>query len=383
MADNLYLSKTQETTTSKVFKLDPAKQEELMKAITENLAQSAGRGSHGSVMQTLLSRHDRFGNSAIQTNAEMVGLTFVTKPRLNMTTESVRQDPTLAMLDTLDPLSLMFALRCNLDTVFSRRPDIADIAQFSPWFNDQSPFNVPLSNLLVGMSGWPDFSVEYESTETGYFSESMTLARGSDWGRRNYDLSLTFRDLQGGFLMAYFYYWLAAMALQMDGSIVAYPDDRDANRLNYTVSIYRFVMDPSMRTITKWAKATGCYPVSIPIGDVFNFGPGDSQIHTSQQFTIPFKANHIRYMDPRQLKQFNDLVKRYAGEEVGDIGQRVKTPVSAETNFKGLPWIDLQSGTNELMYLAEPEELEDSSANNIAQIVASIQAQMQAISTSG
>lgn len=381
MADDLIRSTTQETSSSSVYKVPEEQRQRLMEAVTETIAIGAGRGSNSAVAQTLLSKHDRFGNSAVQINAEMVGLTFFTRPRLNMTTMSLRQDPALAILDTLDPLSWMFSLRCNLDSAFARSPQGRDAAAMCPWFNDETPFNVPLSNMLTGISGWPDFSVEYETTESGYFSEDMTMVRGSDWGRRTYDLSCTFRDIQGGYLMAYFYYWLRAMALQMDGTIVAYPEDREANRFNYTCSIYRFVLDPSMRTITKWAKATGCYPVSLPIGDVFNFGPGDSFIHTSQSFTIPFKANNVSYMDPRHLAAFNTLVRRYAGENVADGDNRIKTSVTAAHNFCGVPWIDQYSGNNELMFLAKPEELEDPTTATIEQIKNSLQAQMSKLST--
>lgn len=352
--------------------LTDSQRDTLLKAVRENIAVNSGRGSSQYVTETILSRHDRFGSSPVQINSEMVGLTFFTKPRLNMTTTSLRQDPQLALMDTLDPLSLMFALRCNLDTEFMRNGVGKDIADSSPWVNPHTPFNIPLSNTIVGMSGWPDFNLEYETTEPGYFSEDMTLARGSDRGRRTYDISCTFRDIQGGYIMAYFYYWIHMMALQMEGITVAYPEDREANRLNYTVSIYRFILDPHMKTITKWAKGTGCYPVSLPIGDVFNFSPGDSFIHTSQQFTIPFKVNNVAYMDPRHLAAFNTLVERYNDKNIGTIsGDNVKVPVSAGTNFIGVPYIDIKNGTNELMYMAKKADLVDSSQKTIDDIMAS------------
>lgn len=353
--------------TSTTTGLTDAQRDKLLSAVSETLARSSGLGSRHAVTQTVLSKHDRFGSAPIQINSEMVGLTFFSKPRLNMTTTSLRQDPQLAMMDTLDPMSLMFALRCNLDTVFATSTG-RSAADTSPWVNTESPFNIPLGNMLVGMSGWPDYNVEYETTEAGYFSEDMTMVRGSDRGRRTYDIQCTFRDIQGGYLMAYFYYWLHAMALQMEGSIVAYPDDREANRLNYTVSIYRFVMDPSMRTIVKWAKATGCYPASIPIGDVFNFGPGDSFIHTSQQFTVPFVVNNVTYMDPRHLQAFNTLVQRYAGTNFASA--RTAAPATAMYNFAGLPYIDLYNGTNELMFLAKKDELVDPTTALLSQISA-------------
>jgi hypothetical protein len=176
--------------------------------------------------------------------------------------------------------------------------------------------------------------------------------------------------------MAYFFYWLHAMALQMEGVTVAYPEDRAANRLNYTVSIYRFILDPSMRTITKWAKATGCYPVSLPIGDVFNFNPGDSHIQTAQQFTIPFKVNNVTYMDPRHLVMFNALVKRYMNFSEKDFGsrtsKRVRAKAEAPNNFSGIPWIDTTDGTNELMWLAKPAELVNQGSKDIESMIKSL-----------
>lgn len=346
--------------------------EKILKAVKDSVHFGSGKGDSSSVVETLLSRHDRFGSSPVQINSELVGLTFFTKPRLNLSTTSLRQDPQLAMMDTLDPLSLMFSLRCNLDTVFMKSRVAAEIAEISPWVNPQSPFNIPLGNTIIGMSGWPDFNLEYETSEAGYFAEDMTLARGSDRGRRTYDISCTFRDIQGGYIMAYFFYWLHAMALQMEGITVAYPDDRAANRLNYTVSIYRFILDPSMKTITKWAKATGCYPVSLPIGEVFNFNPGDSHIPTSQQFTINFKANNVTYMDPRHLTAFNTLVKRYAEKGFGTpSSSRIKAPVEASANFSGLPFIDTYNGTNEMFWMVEKDEIVDNGKKTLESLIAS------------
>ena len=346
----------------------------LMDNVRESVAISTGRGSSSHVLETILSKHDRFGCAPVQLNSEMIGLTFFTKPRFNLTRSSIRQDPTLAMLDTLDPLSWMFSIRCNLDTVFAESNVARSAAGLSPFFNDESPFNVPAGNLLTGITGFPDFNIEYKTTESGYFAEDMTLARGADWGRRTYNLSCSFRDIQGGYMMNYFYYWIIAMALQMDGTIVAYSDDREANRLNYTCSIYRLVLDPSMRTVVKWAKATGCYPVSVPMGDAFNFSPGDSTITAIQNFNINFVANNIRYMDPRHLEAFNTLVQRYAGKNFPN-GRKL-APVNASSNFTGVPYIDIRSGSNELQFWARPSELENTTNAFIESTIANIRNQM-------
>lgn len=354
--------------------IDPTTQQKLLDAIVQLNAVNSGRGSYSSVAQTVLSQHDRYGLAPVQINAEHVGLTFFTCPRLNFTTQSIRQDRVLAMLDTLDPNSYMFSIRAYLDRVFSKSGAGMSAATISPFFNSQSPFNVPMGNLLAGISGWPDFNVEVETTESGYYAEDMTTARGNDWGRRTYNLMCTFREWQGGYLMAMFYYWLTAMSLQMDGAIVAYPDDREANRLNYTISIYRFILDPSMTTIVKWAKATGCFPTSLPIGDNFNYGVGDSFIHTSQQFSVPFVANNIRYMDPAHLNAFNQLVLRYCPS----IASYTKVPISAgpSGNFTGIPYIDLTTGQNELKFMSHNGAGTNTAQTTVNSIITSLNTQL-------
>ena len=325
----------------------------LYDAVVELNAVNTGRGSFSHVYQTLMTKFDRFGTAPVQLNTENVGYTFITRPRFNLSTESCRQDPVLAMLDTLTPASLMFSLRCHLDSYLPTTTVASSAASNSPFFNDQSAFNIPLSNMLIGVSGFPDLNIEYETTESGFFGEDMTYPKGSDWGRKTYTLNLTFREMQGGWIMSYFLYWLRCMALQTEGTIVAYTDDRVNVRFNHTVSIYRFVMDPNGRTIRKWAKATGCFPLTVPIGSCFDYGPGDSAVHASQQFTIPFIANNVSYMDPRHLAAFNTLVKRYCS----GIGSYSKIPVAAASNFQGLPLVDLTAGTNELFWMGSPGDV--------------------------
>jgi hypothetical protein len=337
---------------------------QLMAAFKDKLSVTSGRGPAGSLLQTLLTRHDRYGTAQIEPNLETIGLTFITRPRLNLSTSSLRQDRQMALLDTMNPQALMFGVRCNLDTVFCRETNVHDAVYNSPWFNPQEAFNVPLGNMLTGVSGWPDFNLETETTEPGSFSESMTTARGSDRGRRGYTLNLSFRDMRGGVAFAMLYYWIHAIALSMEGIMVAYPEDREANRLNYTCSIYQFNLDPSQRTITKWAKATGCFPISMPMGEFFNHSMTDSHVHAASNFSVPFFANNISYMDPIHLKAFNVLVDRYQPgmKTLLNSSDHTQLPLAgqphqAQYNFMGVPYIDLYSGSNELKWLVSKDEI--------------------------
>lgn len=355
--------------------LDAVTQSDMQRLFDAALEESykySSAGSFHSVYTTILRNIDRYGYSILLPNHEVTGLTFITRPKLNLTTSSIRQDPVLATLDTLDPISLPFTLRCLLDTKFSKRPnDIAPIAASSPFFNIESPFLNPLTNCLKSISGFPDIVVETETSQGGYFSEDITMATGSDLLARTYDLSLTFRDIQGGFIAALFTIWTRMIPLLTRGLTVAYPEDVAARRLCYTCSIYRFILDPSRRFITKWAKATGCYPVANPIGAAFNIAEKENFISELENIPIPFKANRIEYMDPRIFRDFNKVVEKYAPRITTD--EYITTPTRSDYNFTGLPYVDVFGGRNELMFRARPDEREEPTSGIMSEIRQKVQ----------
>lgn len=333
--------------------LDDADLEKLLEAATEQAFRSSGAGSFFGQYTTILKQIDRFGYNLVLPNHEVTGLTFITRPKLNLHSSNLRQDHIMATLDTRDPYSLGFAIRCLLDTNFAQQDGIFELAHMSPFINAESPFLIPLTNCLASESGWPDPSIDTETTEGGFFSENITFAKGSDRLRRSYDLTLTFRDIQGGFIAMLLYYWHRYIELVTTGEMIAYPSDIAARRLNYTCSIYRFVLDPSRKFITKFARATGCFPKSFPWGAFFNRNERESFISSGAQFSIPFQVNFVSYMDPMIFRDFNTIAKRFCP----DIEQRLIAPVEAENNFIGLPYIDIAGQQNRLDFRCLPEDL--------------------------
>ena len=362
---------------------------ELMTQATESAYRSVGMGSSTASWATFLTRIDKYGKAVVQLNREYRGMTFISRPRLNFVSRSLKQDRQMAMLNTYDNRGFPFAIRCLLDTQFAQSTAAIGPAMYCPFYNEQSAFNIPLSNALIGMTGWPDPALDFETSESGYFAEDQTIVRGMEDGRRTYDLQLTFRDFQGGFIMGMLFYWLRAMGLLAMGRMVPYTSYIDQWRLCYTVGIWRFVLDPSKNFIMKWAKATGCFPVSIPLGDCFNFSATDEYIPTSREFTVNFKANNVRYMDPLDLEAFVMLSAKYQNDAgvANSYKQIANTdiykaamgttlssdntivPDGATYNFTGLPTIDLKNGGLKLMYVAPKTELEDPVATTMQQII--------------
>lgn len=355
-------------------------------ALTESIAKGSGQGSAAAKYMMALSRVDRYNINAVPLNSENHGLTFITRPKLNLHGSNLGSDRILSTLRTEDPRSWMFAIRMLLDTELSRETNMAGLVRNSPWLNSDLPFILPLTNQMYSISGFPDINLETETTDGGYYGEDLTFVRGGDMNYGTYDLSLTFNDIQGGFIMALFTVWVHWMRMVTRGMVVPYMLDSYFNRLCYTCSIYRFVLDPSHRYITKWGKATGCFPTSVPIGAALNISDRDRFVDASRQFTIPFKANTVEMMDPIIFQEFNTIVSRYAGWKGPGVGQtttvdsgtiqygdRYLVPAGeTKYNFAGIPWIDTVGGRNELQFWALEEEIKDNTDSAMDAIIAQV-----------
>jgi len=331
---------------------------EKLKSIVDKSYQFAGFGSYNNLFQNFLSRLDRHGTAFVPLNTMNYGFTFITRPRLNMTSGNLSQHPVLSTLRSSNPNSVAFMIRCLLDTRLSNgwpinisEPrDNIEIHAFAKEYVARSglvdqfnPFFTPLCNGLKGVTGWPDLNLETETYNEDFHSGDFTYVKGSDLNNRTTELSLEFRDIQGSVILAIFHYWCLYIALQAKGVVMAYPDDIYQQRLNYTVSIYRFITDVSRKHILWWSKATGCFPKSAPIGALFNLNRDEVTISSAMNFSIPFTVNDVKYQDPGILSDFRLLVERYCN----NIQQWKCTPdldlsatPKSRYNFNSLPFIE-------------------------------------------
>ena len=318
--------------------------------------QSMGTGSNTNILQNFLSRLDRHGNTYVPFNNMNYGYTFITRPRLNMTNGNLISHPVLSLLTSGDENSVSFMMRMLLDTrlskgeaIFTSTDNDAAIfherAQKSPLFDCRNPFFTPLCNGLTGISGWPDVNLEAATMGEDFHSGDFTFIKGFDFNIRSTELTLEFNDVQGSIILSCIFYWCLMMALQAKGVAMAYPDDIYLQRLNYTVSIYRFITDSTRKNILWWSKATGCFPKMAPIGKLFDVSNGEVSISSARAFSVQFAANVIEYNNPGILYDFRRLMRNYVkSSEFDDPRQWPIVPDNPSTgtplpnwNYMGLP----------------------------------------------
>lgn len=326
----------------------------IMGLTMDDVYQKLGYGSYNSRFVMSLAKFDRYGYTGLTPNHETTGFTFMTRPTLNLSTNSLLQDRTMTLLNAASPFSLAFSIRAYLDPDWART--YIDVARACPFYNQHSPFLIPITNNLTDMSGFPDSILDTQTSDTGFFGEDQTIVRGSDMGMQTYDISVTVNDIQNAYLFYMFYYWYQYMTLvTSQGVIYPYMNNLLDRRLDYTVSIYRFTTDTTRRRIVKWSKATGCFPTGVPSGNMFNINQNEKFIHAAKSFSVNFKVNHFTPVDPIILLEFNTLVETFCPDITGD--GMVTTESNLENNFTGIPYINMSGGKFELVFRAYEEEL--------------------------
>ena len=116
-------------------------------------------------------------------------------------------------------------------------------------------------------------------------------------------LSLSVSETQNMDFMKIITLWVEYISNITLGTFSANPEMIKNNMLDYTSSIYYFVVGPDGRTLKYWSKYTGCWPTSIPYSALgFNKGSSDKI-----EYDIPFQYTLKDDMNPEILEEFNML----------------------------------------------------------------------------
>lgn len=287
---------------------------------------------------------------------ELKGFTFITRPHLNLTNANLAHISRFTHLLQADNTSVSMYIRQMLDTSYAEKFGGVGGTRFCPLLDYKNPFNVLLCNALVSINGFPDPDLAVESTSGGFFSEQQTNVIGYNRLAKGQDLQLEFKDYEGGIVLAMHDVWCQYAGYISDGQMMQYLDDIEDNVMGYTVSIYRFVTDHTGRFITRWAKATGCYPKLYPTGTPFNVNEGEQVLSAVKRFTVPYWVHHFDYNNPEILIDFNTLVKRYC-KSIDAKGAMVPVrPSLINNNLMGIPYVEQRAGRFELVFKIDESE---------------------------
>lgn len=341
-----------DTTASKISQLDI-------------ISRSSGLGSLSASYADLLSgfNHRSLG-SAIPLNTEGSGITFFTRPNLNLSYDNLTEDRMLTPLLTENASTYQRVIRAMLDPVGAglTNGEHAGRKITSPLFDEKNAFMPLLTNGLLSLTGWPDIQLDTYESKEGVLRENWSMVDGTSKNYRTFDLQASFRNYGGDPITLLFMVWVTYMDHVYRGVMTPYLKAIVENRVDYHSRIFRFTLDPSRTRIQKYASTTGVFPIAVPIGAALNFSADNPYARdNSEEVSMAFRCHGAHYLDPILLYEFNETVQRFnpAMSDAHRASTYTKIPFEYLRlfNYKGYPRVN--TDTSELEWWVDTKVYRD------------------------
>lgn len=164
-----------------------------------------------------------------------------------------------------------------------------------------------LTNACTETGNGKDLILDTEETEGDYSGNKLTYGSGLDESMGPGEITLTFDDFYGSPIMNLLILWVYYIHYVAKG-IVTPERAYICNRIiDYSCSIYVFMLDTDQQTILRWTKYCGCFPRSIPFGQIMH--THEINLQALSQIQIPFAYNFACPMDPVVLQEFNMIAE--------------------------------------------------------------------------
>lgn len=306
---------------------------------------SMGTRGTNALASTYFGINHRQTPNALPINKDHYGLTFFTRPNLNLSLGNLRSVRLFNPLTTTNPNTVQRIIRCYL----SPRENQGDLAArsaaiTSPFVDPNQAFIPLLTNTLKSMSGWPDITVPYFTSHEGTHKEQYSIVDGVTDIYSAYDITANFRNIQADPITALFFYWAHYMSHVFRGNMVPYPEMVVENEIDYQTRIYRLVLDPSRTYVQKIAACGAAFPYADPMGGSFNYDSEKPYNDTNQDISIPFHCLGAIYQDPILLYTFNKTVQDFNHSMTDDQREQHNTKIPIQAlqlfNNRGYPRIN-------------------------------------------
>lgn len=244
-------------------------------------------------------------------------------PIIFMTTPSMTVYENGEVPETLLNANPLFALLAEND------PYILKQLQYS-FGGSTSAFIKLATNRFKGIT-LKDFNMRTVDEHENYYGWKQILPASTvDNFTAESSLTVNFSESKNLDMTKLFYAWMNYIEVVRYGLHEPRKVTRDSRILDFTSSIYFFLLDFDMRTILYFCKYTGVYPTNVPLGslimsDITSRGP----VETSMTFAYQYKEE----MNPQIIYDFN-AVAGYPASIYTDTAKGDTSPSSYYGDFK-------------------------------------------------
>lgn len=241
-------------------------------------------------------------------NTDSQGIVLFTRPNMNLSYDNVIMHRTMTFLADPRPDSIGNYIRCLM---YEKGFDPVGDANRSTIINDKLGFMPPLSTLLLTMSEPPDYVADLYTSKSGFGKEEISFIEARPNINSAYDLSLTFANIEGNVIKAIFAVWAEYAARVFEGSMLPFPSNILAHRIDYQTRPYRIILDRANRYVQEIYAPFAAFPYSIPYGSNMGYNAKETFNTNANEIRLNFRAIGAIYNDPRLIKDFNKVTTNF------------------------------------------------------------------------
>ena len=243
----------------------------------------------------------------LETPKDKVGLVFMTRPQLNLSSDNIRGIRKLYKLLTTNSLSKERYVRTMLDPYLQNNPDESKRVD-CPLVDPEMAFIPLITNTATAMSGWPDVALSTYTSTPGNWKEQYAQIDGVSEIYEAWDTDITIRNISGNLPLYLFYVWSIYQSYVFEGRMNPYPGYFARNIIDYMTRIYRLVLDRTGTKVTMIAATGVSFPKNAPIGTFFDYNIERPYIDQTTTFTIRMQSLGAEYLDDILIYEFNKTV---------------------------------------------------------------------------
>ena len=167
------------------------------------------------------------------------------------------------------------------------------------------------TNLCVGAPFADVVGETYQAYEN-FVAQGMSLGGHTTASRAMQEVTLSYKDLDGGPILNMHDMWVKYIELALKGVVTRSPTNHANRILDYAASIYVLHTKPDARTLNTWCKYTGVFPTSVP------WSSAQSELGSADavKVDIPYAYSWYEVNDPDILIDFNAIASGALGEYI-------------------------------------------------------------------
>jgi hypothetical protein len=299
---------------------------------------------------TLFGINHRRTPMAVPINRDDHGLTFFTRPQLNLTDDNASALRQMVPLLTTADVSIQRMVRKLLDPRIDLPSAIVD---------DQMVFMPMLTNLLLSCTGWPDPSLDVHHTKPGVRKEVQSIVDSVTDQYGEFNLQTSFRNMEGDPVLLLFKMWQDYMSAVFTDELMPYPDFIAMNEIDYNTRVYRLVLDRNRRIVQKIACCGAAFPLNVPFGAAIDYTHEHPINANNHEVQIRFECNGYRYNDHIIVRDFNAAVGIFnPGMRDNPAAKMIQIPQELLSlfNSRGYGYPYIEPDTLELQWFATPDQ---------------------------